>query len=132
MTGVRLRAASVAPLRAGAVHPHATWAVTYTCPGSGLSASRQESTQFPCAVPRFTPPRNGPGCGLRETDLREVPGRLRARVPGPRATEDRESGCGSRSRQQLSADPTVGMDKDAGLADEVNRVWRHGLGREDT
>jgi hypothetical protein len=32
---------------AGAGHPHVAWGVTYTCPGSGLSASRQESVSFP-------------------------------------------------------------------------------------
>ena len=119
---VRLGAASVAPLRVDAVHPHVTWAVTYTCLGSGLSASRQEDTPFPCAAPRFTPPHPGPRRGLRETDIREVPSRLRTRVfwywtTEYWETEYRETGCGNQVPKP-SADPT--RIDDAGLAGVVH------------
>ena len=103
LPSVKLDTASVAPLRAGAVHPHVTWAVTYTCPGSGLSASRQESSLFPCAEPRFTPSCHGSGSGSRETDIREVPSRPQARLlgAGRPGTWKPSAGTGRGSRAQI-------------------------------
>jgi len=129
--GVKLGAASVAPLRAGAVHPHVTWAVTYTCLGSGLIASRQENGPFPCAASRFTWACPEDRYGSREPDMREVPGRLRAGVPWDWETERRETGGGNPVREP-HADPTGIVDNDANLAGEVNLVGHHRLGREDT
>ena len=124
--GVKLGAASVAPSGQVLVIHMSPGAVTYTCPGSGLSASRQEGALVPLRGSPFqtSPPRT------RMRDRRDghtrgaeqiASGGARyavTQVQGDQVPEDRvPTKCASRARIRVRI-----MDEDPGLAGEVSRA----------
>jgi hypothetical protein len=120
--GVKLGAASVAPSGQVLVIHMSPGAVTYTCPGSGLSASRQEGALVPLRGSPFqtSPPRTRMRDGHTRGAEQIASGGARyavTQVQGDQVPEDRvPAKCANGARIRVRI-----VDEDPALAGKVSR-----------